>query len=248
MAYAGPVRGQVQVRRVLLAMGVLVAGVLPLAGGRAESLRPSRASLSIQNRQAQAHDFTYIRNPEQLDHFVRKGWLVRLTGNRDYRLYRVSFPYVRPETRMFVERLSSQYRSACGERLVVTSATRPKSHQPRNASPDSVHPTGMALDLRRSSRRSCRQWLDRTLVYLEGRGVLEASIERWPPHYHLAVFPEPYSTYVKSLGGQRHRVRRGESLWAIARRYGTTVTSLRSVNRLRGDRILPGQVLNVPPS
>jgi hypothetical protein len=56
----------------------------------------------------------------------------------------------------FVERLSSQYHNACGERLVVTSLTRPASEQPRNASDRSVHPTGMAIDLRLSTKGTCR--------------------------------------------------------------------------------------------
>ena len=37
----------------------------------------------------------------------------------------VSFPFARPEVELFVQRLSGQYRRACGEQLVVTSLTRP---------------------------------------------------------------------------------------------------------------------------
>lgn len=44
----------------------------------------------------------------------------------------------------------------------------------------------------------------------------------------------------------RHRVREGESLWIIARRYDTTVEHLRSLNGLRAGAILSiGQVLRV---
>ncbi|MEA2624558.1 MAG: rane-bound lytic murein transglycosylase [Candidatus Binatota bacterium] len=45
-----------------------------------------------------------------------------------------------------------------------------------------------------------------------------------------------------------HRVRRGLSLGAIARRYGTTVRALRSHNGLRGDQVRAGQVLRIPSS
>src|ERR1700730_706468 len=49
----------------------------------------------------------------------------------------------------------------------------------------------MAVDLRRSDRRACRQWLESTLLALEGEGMVEATREHWPPHYHVAVFPAP---------------------------------------------------------
>jgi len=43
-----------------------------------------------------------------------------------------------------------------------------------------------------------------------------------------------------------HTVRRGDSLYTIARRYGSTVASIRRANRLRGNLIHPGQHLVVP--
>ena len=82
---------------------------------------------------------------------------------------------------------------------MVTSLTRPLSRQPRNASSRSVHPTGMALDVRRSNSRSCRSWLESVLLSLEGSGVLEATRESYPPHYHIAVYPQPYARYVDNL-------------------------------------------------
>ena len=129
----------------LLAAGLLLGGV---EGVPAQSLRGSSASLDRQVAQARRHDFTHLASPPQVRRFVDAGLLVHLSGNRDYTLVDVSFPFARPEVRLFVERLSSQYRGACGEQLVVTSLTRPLSHQPRNASDRSVHPTGMAIDLR----------------------------------------------------------------------------------------------------
>jgi nucleoid-associated protein YgaU len=58
----------------------------------------------------------------------------------------------------------------------------------------------MAIDLRRSSRAACRSWLDRNLLTLEGEGVIEATKERHPPHYHIAVFPKPYVQFLASRG------------------------------------------------
>ena len=159
--------------------------------------------------------------------------------------------------KLFVERLGAQHRRACGEELVVTSLTRPLNDQPRNASTLSVHPTGMAVDFRASLNSVCRYWLESTLLYLEAAGVLEATRERQPSHYHVAVFPEPYAKYVRDLlsaartgvrvaPSPRYTVRDGDSLWTIARQHGTTVPKLRAANDIRGSRIYAGQLLSVP--
>ncbi len=179
----------------LLAVGLLLGGAQSVP---AQSLRGSSASLDRQVAQAQGHDFTRLTGAAQVRRFVDAGLLVHVAGNRDYTLVDVSFPFARPEVRLFIERLSSQYRRACSERLVVTSLTRPLSHQPRNASDRSVHPTGMAVDLRVPAGR-CRGWLEEVLLSLEARGVLEATRERRPPHYHVAVYPKPYAAYVSAL-------------------------------------------------
>lgn len=42
-----------------------------------------------------------------------------------------------------------------------------------------------------------------------------------------------------------HRVRSGESLWQLARRYSVSVRDLQRWNHLRGQRIKPGQVIRV---
>ncbi len=221
----------------------------------AQSLRGSSSSLDRQTAQAIQHDFTYLPGTAQLRRFVDTGLLVPVNGNRDYSLKDVSFPFTRPAAKLFIERLAAQYRRACGERLVVTSLTRPLSLQLRNASDRSVHPTGMALDLRRP-QGTCRQWLEGTLLYLEGQAVLEATRERSPPHYHVAVFPSQYSAYVAGLtargsGGATprvHIVRPGETLWGIARRHQTSPAALRRANRLSSTRIHPGDALTVPDS
>lgn len=257
-----------------------------------------------QNRIALEHDYSFLQTSAQVRRFVERGLLVHLPGNEDYALASVSHPYARPAVKLFVERLAAQYRNACGEKLVVTSLTRPVREQPRNASHLSVHPAGMAVDLRVSGRAACRRWLERTLMSLERQGVLDAIRENRPPHYHVALFPEPYTRYVARLPEGRsttqlaaatpraatstlatsnqppaaavpvdagagpaghidgqafafalestpeslvpYQVNRGDSLWSIARRHGTTVEALRRVNRLATDRLVAGQVLAVP--
>jgi LysM repeat protein len=243
----------------------VVAGVAarPAAG---QSLRGSMASVDRQNLIANEHDYTFLRSGERVRSFASQGLLVRVQPNADFALKGVSFPYARPEVELFVRRLGAQYRGNCGEQLVVTSLTRPTSDQPANASDRSVHPTGMALDLRTPRSARCRSWLEGVLISLERAGVLDATLERFPVHYHVAVFPRQYAAYVDRMQGRQptpqatvqvaeaqpvdaqveYKVRRGDSLWTIARSYGTTVENLRTANQLASSRIFVGQVLDVP--
>jgi LysM repeat protein len=268
---------------VSLAVSLASLALAPVL--EAASLTPSRPGLLRQVRAANDHGFTYAYDVDDVQAMLRSGDLVRLPGNRDYAVKRtVSLPYARPETKLFVERLAGQYRDACGQQLVVTSLVRPKTRQPANSSPLSVHPTGMALDLRISDSRACRAWLERALLNLERRGVLEAARERRPPHYHVVLFPSQYVAYVRAKAGAEavagyrspepgatavaaavaaartttseapaaessggtYRVRSGDSLWTIARRFGTTTTALQRANGLASTRIEAGQTLALP--
>ncbi len=163
------------------------------------SLRGSRSSIVRQNSYARANRYTFLRTTAQVLAAVAVGQLTLLAGNEDYRLVGASFPFARPEVRLFVERLAAGHRAACGRQLVVTSLTRPVLRQPPNASPLSIHPAGMALDLRVSRPATCRRWLENTLLSLEATGVVDATRERSPPHYHVAVFPRPYALHVAQL-------------------------------------------------
>lgn len=244
---------------------------------QATLLRGSRASVERMYRQAQDHELTFHETAKSIREAVDEGRLEELKPDSDFALHDVSYPYVLASTRVFVERLSSQYRSACGDQLVVTSAVRPASRQPVNSSENSVHPTGMAVDLRRPSGR-CLTWLRKTLTDLEKAGVLEVTEERHPVHFHLAIFPQPYAGYlsgvqpariasnessagagkgqdaapgvhaasVRTVSTMRYRVRAGDTLSHLARRYGTTVKKLRAMNNLSSTRIRSGQTLIVP--
>lgn len=242
-------------------LGILLAASLLAPGGAgAASLAPSRAGLMRQVQVAESHGYAYLADVDEVRRHVETGHLVRLHGNRDYVLKQtVSLPYARPEVKLFIERLSRQMRSATGERLVVTSLVRPKSRQPRNASPLSVHPTGIAIDLRVPAGRRARSWLESTLLGLEARRVLEAARERRPPHYHVVLFPEAYRADLDARGvlasagtgagdavPTTYRVRRGDTLWGIAHRHRTTVGLLQRMNGLASTLIQPGQVLHLP--
>lgn len=232
-------------------VGLVVTAILP-GSLDAQSLRGSTSSVDRMYSHAVNNGIYFYKTGDGIRRAGSEGRFVRLGGNSNYATSGVSYPYVRPETRTFVTRLAAQYRAACGERLVVTSAARPQSMRLFNSVRKSVHPTGMAIDLRKSNKTSCRNWLRRTLVSLERSGVLEATEEHNPPHFHVAVFPSPYAQYVAARGGPQHasadnyRVRSGDSLWAIARRHDTTVDALKSMNGLSSSRLLPGQTLKIP--
>jgi LysM repeat protein len=253
------------------------------------ALKGSRTAMRRQNGVALEQDFTFLRTSSDVWRFVDKGLLVKVKSTGSLKLSdAVSFPYARNAVKTFAERLANQYHDACGERLVVTSLTRPLSRQPWNASDLSVHPAGMAVDIRVSQRRACRRFLEQTLVSLENKRVLDATREHFPAHYHVAVFPAAYETYVSRLSASSakfarnsskaaaktklaqaeqpkyasivpltatatrttatHKVRQGESLWAIAEQHHVSVTALKNANHLRSTRIRAGQVLAIPSS
>jgi hypothetical protein len=231
-----------------------------------QALRGSPASVDRMYRQAVAQDLTFFRSATGIREANQAGDLVRLGGNADYTLHQVSYPYVVPTTHTFVVRLASQYRDACGEQLVVTSAARPTTMRLANSVDESVHPTGMAVDLRKPTNSKCLRWLRDTLLSLEDSGLIEAVEERTPPHFHVAVFPRQYGQYVQGRVGEgqlasatslatrapaepqtrEYQVKRGDSLWTIARRNNLTVAELREVNDLSTSRILAGRVLLIP--
>lgn len=232
-------------------IALIVAAVLPVSLS-AQSLRGSTSSVDRMYQHAVDNGIYFYKTGDGLRRAANEGRFVRLSGNANYTTSGVSYPYVRRETLLFVERLAAQYRSACGEQLVVTSASRPQEMRLFNSVRKSVHPTGMAIDLRKSRRSSCLRWLRRTLLSLEQTGVLEATEEHNPPHFHVAIFPTPYARYAAGRGGPRlasaeeYRVRSGDSLWTIARRHDTTVDALMALNGLSSSRLLAGQTLRIP--
>lgn len=59
------------------------------------------------------------------------------------------------------------------------------------------------------------------------------------------------SVYAQAAAEARttqYRVRRGDNLSTIARRHGVSVSAIRRANGLRGDRIIAGAVLRIPPA
>ena len=181
---------------MLLAAAVLLAAAPVIhaqrAGRQPQSLRGSKASVEKMYDFAQSHRYPFYLTPATLDDAIAKGRLVPLTGDENYELTRgVGFSYATAEARAFITQFAPQYLAACGAPLTVTSAARPMSRQPRNANPHSVHPTGIAVDIRRPYPGPCLTWVRTALAELESRGFVEATEEHHPVHLHIAVLRAP---------------------------------------------------------
>ena len=160
--------------------------LLAVNGAAAQSLRGSSASVNRMYTGALTSELEFMPTKKSLFEAVRDGELVPLHLSNDVDLERVKYPYVLPRTKDFVVSFAKKYHASCGERLVVTSAARPSVEQPRNASPKSVHPTGMAVDFRKPSG-ACLKYMRAELLAMEKSGMLEATEERHPVHFHVAV-------------------------------------------------------------
>ena len=205
---------------------------------------------------------------------VARGKLLRIRESRTLELANVSYPYAHPKLKLLLEKLSRLYWRRCRTPLVVTSLLRPTSKQPRNASSRSVHPAGIAADLR-VPPKACRQWLRDTLSTWERAQQVEATREYRPPHFHVVAIPHRLTQEVinglkgadqtsgraryrahrpkrrsKQRSKQRHtyRVRRGDSIWALSRRWRVSQDAIMRANRLSSTALQIGQLLKVPTS
>ncbi len=236
-----------------LTVALLTAALATMAGqAGAQTLTGSRSSMERQYQVAVSHGYVFAKTASTVNKLVEQGDLLKVQPTRHFELHNVSFPYAKAPVKLFIEQLSAQYVAACGEKLTVTSLTRPLDRQPGNAADDSVHPTGMAVDLRIPPAGKCRSWLERQLLSLESAEVLDVTRERNPPHYHVAVYPEPYRQFAEATPGtgtgSEYVVRRGDTLSRIASITGASVAQLKSTNGLRNDILQIGQKLAVPAS
>ncbi|HET9984812.1 MAG TPA: DUF5715 family protein [Longimicrobiales bacterium] len=186
---------------------MLAAAASPLAARGAPELRGSHDSMVRQNAAALESRYEFVRDAPQIHDLVARNQIVEIRPSAEIAFKGVSYPYARPVVREFVDRLAHDYHEVCAAPLVVTSLIRPLSRQPRNASPLSVHPAGMAVDMHIPPLPACRIWLEKDLLALEARGVIDVTREQHPPHFHVAVYPEPYRAYLAALSESAARGR-----------------------------------------
>lgn len=164
------------------------------------SLKGSAASLDRQNRAANRASLKRHQTPKELMRTVQQGKLIRIQDGKFFELHNVSYPYAHPQLKDFLVDFAKIMRRECGINLVITSLARPISTQPKNASSRSVHPTGIAADLRLPPQY-CRKKIEPILLQLEHMKVIEATRERRPPHYHVSINPVGYLEAIQSGNG-----------------------------------------------
>ena len=192
---------------------VLVLGVLPPETSLANSLRANSDSQVIQNERANRDKLSRLEDQEMLKRFARLRLLVPVPANaRGYYVHSVPtrLHYLRPWSKLFLDRLSNQFRARFGKRLRITSLIRTAEYQKslekwnRNAAPASgkkrsTHLTGASLDIsKKGMARAQRQWLRRVLTSLKRKGYLFAVEEFQQPNFHIMVHRN-YPEYVKQI-------------------------------------------------
>jgi hypothetical protein len=217
-------------RGILGALAIAAFTAAPAAADLPVSLRGSPGAMARQHNVAVDAGYTFVRTPAEMAALEARGELVRLYGNDDYGFRAgVRSLVARPEMEIFIERLARDYRAACGEQLIVTSLTRATSRQPRNAHRLSVHPAGIAADLRVSQNAACRSWLEDTLMAMESQGLLDGIRERNPPHYHVALFPEAYMAHIEPVLAAEQSAERARVMAERMAAASASVASLESI-------------------
>jgi len=214
----------------------------PTAGAQAtpvatkQVLRGSPASVDLMYNTAHVRDLQFLRTPSDIYEAAKGGALRLISMTNDLEINRVQYPFVLPNTLRFADSLAKAYHGACGERIVVTSGARPLDKQPRNASPKSVHPTGMAIDFRKPKSPACLTWLRQALAELEKTGVIEATEEKHPPHFHVAVLHQRPEQHIQMAAGDVALPPKNAS--STAPKPEKTVRSQRSLRAHRKARCL----------
>ena len=119
---------------------------------------------------------------------INSGYFVRLEGLfLDVRARR---PYALPQTVAFLIKMSQAYSAAgCGQ-LIIMDALRLTTERPVNGSVYSVHPTGMAVDIRtKYIPIECADWLRAYVSQKEAAGEVDGTQELRPEHLHVVVVP-----------------------------------------------------------
>lgn len=169
-------------------------------------------SQQAQNRRADADDLSRMKDTSMIRRFAGAGLLVPVpSSRRSYYLSGISSSYrfLRPWTKLFLERIASQFRARFGARLRVTGLIRTVSYQqalarrngnaaPASGSLRSSHLTGATIDIsKRFMKPEHVQWMRFVLHRLHQRKVIYAIEEFRQPTFHVMVH-KSYLEYVRS--------------------------------------------------
>lgn len=179
----------------------------------AATLRASSQSQLIQNRQADEDNLSRMEDLEMVARFVRLELLVPVDSRtRDYYIHNIPDErrYLRPWAKLFLERISRQYRSRFGSAMRITSLVRTEEHQRRlqrrnpnaaaaSGEKRSAHLTGACVDIsKKGMSRAQTRWVRQVLSSLKEEGYLYAIEEFTIPNFHIMVHRD-YPDYVEML-------------------------------------------------
>ena len=191
---------------------VLLCGATAFAASR-RSLRANTESQVFQNKRADRDHLSRMKDRGMLESWVRLELLVGVpakTANFYVHQIQAEYRYVRPWAKLFLDRISSQFRRRFGRPLRITSLTRTVEYQNRlsrrngnAASPygkkRSSHLTGASLDISKKGLTSAQVgWLRRVLLSLHQKQYLFAVEEFYQPNFHVMVYRN-YPEYVEML-------------------------------------------------
>jgi hypothetical protein len=188
-----------------------------LFGQIALLLKADTHSQLIQNAYAHDENLSCMLNAGMIRRFHRGGYLQRVSSSTRYyylHLVPAKYRYLRPWSKLFLDRLSRQYYARFKQRLRVTVALQ-RALARRNANAAnafgarrSSHLTGATLDIsKRGMTASAHRWMTKVIYSLREKGYLYAVEEFAQPVYHVMVYRN-YRTYVKNRlsGGSGNHV------------------------------------------
>lgn len=185
-------------------------------------LMATSASQPIQNRRADADDLSRMSDLAMIKRFRANGYLVPVPiSTRYYYVHGIpsDYRYLRPWTKLFLDRLSRQHYAKFKRKLRVTSLVRTVAYQRalarRNSNAAafsgpsrSSHLTGATLDIsKRNLTSGSISWMRHVLYSLREKRYLYAIEEFRQPTFHVMVF-RSYQDYVKGREAPRQKNRR----------------------------------------
>jgi len=199
--------------------GALLAHAVLAAAAPRTSLRGTRQSQLLQNERADRDHLSRMTDPETLERFKRLELIISVPAKtKDYYVHSIpaQYRYLRPWSKLFLDRLSSQFRRRFGQPLRVTSLTRTSAYQNKLARRNgnaaaavgekrSSHLTGASLDIsKKGMTRAQQRWLRNVLTSLKTKGHLFAVEEFYQPNFHVMVHRN-YPEYVAMLQARRKK-------------------------------------------
>jgi hypothetical protein len=197
---------------LILTLFELVFPLASIAGG-ANLLRANGSSQAIQNQRADRDDLSRMEDAAMVQRFAQAGLLVRVPSRTKYyytRYIPAKYRYLRPWSKLFLDRLCSQYHQRFQNKCRVTSTLRTAAFQnslrKRNGNAASAygprrssHLTGATLDISKKGMGAAEiAWMRRVLYSLREAGYLYAVEEFSQPTFHIMVYKN-YPQYVAAL-------------------------------------------------